>query len=282
MIRLLTTLVVTLAVSPVLAQPLERTRWSGRSNGDPVFRIVDDVSLARFGLAGFSLTFTGSDKQLDMISTGAFDMYDNRITPVLEVLLSRDSGRQAFDWDVTRQALPHRPYFGPRTFEESGTVPKGAGTRLIPLYLAPGSGDPVLQGFSLQTVGEARKVEEMGVELIKNPWGYPTYHLRVTLRQAKSFAFQYRVQYTTVMDAYVLRRGTETLTGRASASRFVGNRNLRNPALQGFRLRFDNGRHEIDRIGVIIDTEYATAWFADGSANDPFTATLRWIDFPNF
>ena len=84
------------------------------------------------------------------------------------------------------------------------------------------------------------------------------------------------------MDGYVHRRGSATVRGRGNGTTWVGGQQLRAPALQGFRLRFDNGRREIDRIAVNVDTEYATVWLADGGYDDPFTATVDWIDFLDF
>jgi hypothetical protein len=228
----------------------------------------------RYGLSGFYLNFTGSgvDHELERIMPGFFGLEFSSQVPGLEtVLFARYEDGNADDpytFTIDAQKLP----YGSTRHAYSDCSSYGR----VSHSLGPidAEVEPVLLGFdlnrgtdwNLETI-EARVFKTSGslyYELIFEDEG--TYH-----------SFCYSVHYALIPEERIRAYGhyDDTTSRRGTYTRSIS---AIRPVLQGFKLRFTNGDHHVDQVGVRALPGEIRLWMNDKNNDDPFRWEAWWLD----
>ena len=243
--------------------------WAGRYAG------IYDVwsGFQPWGLAGFYLNFTGSgvDRELERMTAS---WLGTDTTTVLYVRLEDDEGDDGMTWRIDSQQLP---YGSQRYYYEGCNPGTGETTTLRSL---PSDKVPVLLGFDLDRSGED-KVERVYVRLYESAGGGALilgHGLFDDTPSSSPGPYCARVDYAMIPKNRVLGQlsyaDPSTRTGSYTRALAGATR----PILQGFRLEFTNGDHNLDQIGVRMEPGQVTVWLNDKNDDDPFRWEIWWAE----
>jgi hypothetical protein len=226
-----------------------------------------------WGLAGFYLNFTGSgvDREVERMTA---NWVGTSTTTVLYVRLEDDEGDDGMTWRIDSQQLP---YGSERYYYEGCNTGTGETKTLRAL---PSDKVPVLLGFDLDRSGED-KVEKVYVRLYPGASGN-TVVLGHGLYDATAVSspgpYCARVDYALIPKNRVLGQPhyADPSTRKRTYVKALAGANR--PILQGFRLEFTNGDHNVDQVGVRMEPGQVTVWLNDDNDDDPFEWEIWWAN----
>ncbi len=226
-----------------------------------------------WGLAGFYLNFTGSgvDREMERMTAS---WVGTSTTTVLYARLEDDNGDDGFTWRIDSQQLPYGSERYSYADCNNGT---GDTTTLRSL---PSDKVPVLLGFDLDRSRED-KVERIFVELYESQNGgvlVLSHGLYDATDVSSPGPYCARVDYALIPAARVVGQHSFTDPSTRHGIYSINLPGATRPILQGFRLEFTNGDHNIDQVGVRMEPGKATIWFNDKNDDDPFTWRISWAD----
>jgi hypothetical protein len=226
-----------------------------------------------WGLAGFYLNFTGGgvDREVERMTASWLGTDTNTI---LYVRLEDDEGDDGMTWRIDSQQLP---YGSQRYHYQNCNSGTGETATLRSL---PSDKVPVLLGFDLDRSRED-KVERVYVRLYESAGGGSlilSHGLFDDTPTSSPGPYCARVDYALIPKNRVLGQPNyadpSTRTGSYTRSLAGATR----PILQGFRLEFTNGDHNLDQVGVRMEPGQVTVWFNDKNDDDPFRWEIWWAE----
>ena len=138
-----------------------------------------------------------------------------------------------------------------------------------------------LAGWGLDVAEGEAKVERVHVRLYESTGGGSlvlTHGLFDDTPVSSYDPYCARVDYALIPKHRVLGQihyaGPTTRTGSYNRALAGANR----PILQGFRLEFTNGDHNLDQVGVRMEPGEVTVWFNDKNDDDPFQWEIWWAE----
>jgi hypothetical protein len=226
-----------------------------------------------WGLAGFYLNFTGSgvDREVERMMAS---WLGTDTTTILYVRLEDDEGDDGMTWRIDSQQLP---YGSERYSYESCNTGIGETTTLRSL---PSDKVPVLLGFDLDRSRED-KVERIRLQLYESLNGGALI-LSHGFYDATSVTspgpYCVRVDYALIPKNRVLGQPTYADPTARTGTYTRALAGATRPILQGFRLEFTNGDHNIDQVGVRMLPGQVTVWLNDKNDDDPFRWQVWWAE----
>ena len=226
-----------------------------------------------WGLAGFYLNFTGSgvDRELERMTA---DWLGTDTTTILYVRLEDGNGGDGMTWRIDSQQLP---YGSQRYFYSDCNTGNGDTTTLRSL---PSDKVPVLLGFDLDRSGED-KVERVYVRLYESAGGGALLLSHALLDDTPVSSpgpYCARVDYALIPKNRVLGQPHYADPSTRTGTYVKALAGATRPILQGFRLEFTNGDHNIDQVGVRMEPGQVTVWLNDRNNDDPFRWEIWWAE----
>lgn len=241
--------------------------------------VVTVPEMQQPGLAGFFLNFLGSNTDWEishikvLTSTDKIELDYSGALPKF----------RRYSFRVDRQELPLGTIF--RSVTGSVDVIEGVTHRLSMPGELPGV--PVLRGFQIFH-GSQHDLERIEVRLFRDQFDQQELEIIFHDKSPSNDDFSYRVDFAVVPAELVSARGSlqpspVTGTQRAYITRYDAKiLDAEQPVLQGFDLKFENGDHEMDQIGIRLQPGLAEVWYNDKNKDDPFSWSVQFVDLRSF
>ena len=228
----------------------------------------------RYGLSGFYLNFTGSgvDHEIERIMPGFFRLDFSSQVPGLEtVLFARYEDGNADDpytFAIDAQKLP---YGSTRHSYANCSTDGGFSHSLGPIEADV---EPVLLGFDLNR-GSDWNLESIEARVFKTSGSL--YYELIFEDEGTYNSFCYSVHYALIPQERIRAYGhyEDTTSRKGTYTRSIA---AIRPVLQGFKLRFTNGDHHVDQVGVRALPGEIRLWMNDKNNDDPFRWEAWWLD----
>ena len=268
--------IIGVSVVPAQAGNLQWRWFSGYQSSGPVLGALPAVNGGIPGLSGFRFNFKSGDHHFRSL-VATFDSpgvvgccsglwYEN---------LSDYNNDDAYWYDIRWQELPSDVIYG----SNGATIPMDGATHSI--YLGENNlrtSKPVLTGFKIAGSNGDSHLEGIQLHVDGQSNTFPTQvYVTVQLNGGGSEKSVF-VSYALVPLRHIAR--SNWVGGTSSGSERSGTLpdNAGNPVLTGFKLKFTNGAHHIDRLGVEVWPNSWRATFEDHNHDDPYEYGMTYVD----
>lgn len=279
LIGLITILTIT-GNSVAMARPNDyQSHWfSGYKSRGTALGTLPAVNGGIPGLSGFRFNFKGGDHHFgSLVATFDSPGVVGCCSGSWYAKLSDYNNDDAYWYDIRWQELP------PDTTYGSGGQYVRMDGQYHDIYLGENNRMwtiPVLTGFKISGDGTSDShLEGISIKISgERGFGGPEpIYARVRLGGGgadKSVRVSYALVSKHHVDGYL-----ETISGTSSGSERTGRLTSDQPVLLGFALRFRNGSHHVDRVGVEVWPNNWRVTFEDKNHDDPYEYTIysAWI-----